>query len=370
MASAFLNPIFITKTKAMKIQIYPAFYRLVFFLSISILPLVMIAQPSMRANLHVVAANGSTVLMDGNLTNYDSIYSNGLDMYDAWKMNNFSENFGILRSNSVLVIERRKNINLCDTTFFKMWNMQYRNYRLQVITKNFNQPGLSAYLLDKFLETKTEIRIDDTTLINFTVNTNPASWNSLRFQLVYTKPELPLQFISCIGSRATNGIQVKWTVANERNITKYVVEHSFDGMNFMDMAEVTSQNLGNNNYVFAPKNPFVTDNYYRIKAIHANGSVYYSEVTKVAGEVLVASVFPNPVVDRSFYVRINGITNQNVLQLVSLSGVVYKIPATNVSAPGNNLIKVSLPSQIYPGIYKLKITLSENKTQVVTVRIL
>ncbi len=146
----------------MKIQFYPTSLRLLFFIFIFATPVLVLAQPSMRANLHIVAANGSTVLMDGNLTNYDSIYSNSLDMYDAWKMNNFSENFGILRSNSVLVIERRKNISVCDTTFFKMWNMQYRNYRLQIITKNFHQPGLTAYLLDKFLDTKTVVKINDT----------------------------------------------------------------------------------------------------------------------------------------------------------------------------------------------------------------
>ena len=354
----------------MKIQIYPTLYRLVFSILVLTLPIVTLAQPSMRANLHIVAANGSTVLMDGNLTNYDNIYSNALDMYDAWKMNNFSENFGILRSNSVLVIERRKNISVCDTTFFQMWNMQYRNYRLQVITKNFTGAGLSAYLFDKFLNTKTNVTINDTTYINFSVNSNPGSWNAQRFQLVYAKPETPLQFISCVGERSNTGINVKWNVAYEGNISKYVVAHSLNGLNFTDIGEIASQNLGNNSYEFMPKNPFVTDNYYRIRAMHANGNVSYSQVTKVEGEVLVASVFPNPIVDKSFFVRIKGVTKQSNLQLVSTTGIIYDIAAASVQAPADDLIKVSLPAQIYPGVYRLKIMLSENKMQVVSVRIL
>lgn len=352
----------------MRIQFYPTF-RLVIVSVIVLSSITSIAQPSMRANLHVVAANGTTVLMDGNLTNYDNVYSNSVDMYDAWKMSNFSENFGILRNNNVLVIERRKNVDISDTTFFKMWNMQYRNYRLQVITKNFNQPGVSAYLLDKFLDRKTEVKMNDTTLVNFTVNSNPASWNSARFHIVYTKPEAPLQFISLVGSRADNAIQIKWTVANEKNITKYIVEHSLDGRRFTDMADVNAQNLGNNNYAYSPKKPFVTDNYYRIKAFHTHGTVYYSEVTKVAGEVFVASVFPNPVTERTFYIRMGGITNESVLQLVNLSGITYKISPVNVSASGTDLVKVSLPSQIYPGLYILKVFLSDSKTHIVKLRV-
>ncbi len=353
----------------MKHQFYPTFQCLLLTIFFSV-PLFTIAQPSMRANLHIVAANGSTVLMDGNMTNYDNIYSNGLDMYDAWKMNNFSENFGILRSNNVLVIERRKDIGESDTTFFKMWNMQYRNYRLQIITKNFQQAGLTAYLFDNFLQTKTNLKINDTTFANFTVNANSASWNAQRFQVVYAKPEIPLTFISCIGTRIANGIEVKWNVANEKNILKYVVEHSLNGLNFTDMAEVSSQNLGTNSYQFNPKNPFVTDNYYRIKAIHSNGSVYYSTVTKVSGEIFIASVFPNPVVNRSFFVRIKGISNKSQLQLVGVSGVTFKIPAGNVNESAVDLIKVTLPAQIYPGVYQLKIVLNDMSTQVVTVRIL
>jgi hypothetical protein len=353
----------------MKLQFYPASFRLLFFICINIFPLALLAQPSMRANLHVVTSSGSTVLMDGNLTNYDDIYSNSLDMYDAWKMNNFSENFGILRSNSVLVIERRKNISISDTTFFKMWNMQYRNYRLQIITKNFSEPGMRAVLIDKFLNTKTNIRLNDTNYINFTVNANAASWNSLRFQLIYSNPEIPLKFISFSGSKADNAIRLAWTVAYEKKISKYVVEQSFDGMNFKDLAEVTAQNLGNNNYSFTPVRPFVTDNYYRIKAQHADGTVSYSEVTKVDGEVLVASVFPNPVTDRAFHVRVKGITSGNTMQLVGLTGVVFQVPAANVSTIGMDLVKVTLPSKIQSGIYKLKILFTNNTSQVVTVRV-
>lgn len=354
----------------MKLQLYPTFYRILLFVFVTLSPAIVLAQPSMRANLHIVAANGTTVLMDGNLTNYDNIYSNSLDMYDAWKMNNFSENFGILRSNSVLVIERRKDIGACDTTFFKMWNMQYRNYRLQVITKNFNQTGLTAYVLDKFLQTKTLVKINDTTLVNFTVNTNPGSWDAQRFQIIYTKPDMTLQFVSLSSARVNNAIALKWTVANERNITKYIVEHSFNGMHFTDAAELPSANLGNNTYEFAPKNSLVTDNYYRIKAIHNNGTTYYSLVTKIAGEVITAGLFPNPVTERTFFIKMAGINNQSILQLVGLAGNGVKLSSGNIMETGADLIKVTVPAQVSPGFYKLKITLADRTTQVVSVRIL
>jgi hypothetical protein len=87
------------------------------------------SQERMRANLFIVDNNGTT-LMDGNMTNYHNQYSNEVDGNDIWKMSNFGENFGIIRTSANLVNERRSLIAVNDTTYFRMWNMQLRNYRI------------------------------------------------------------------------------------------------------------------------------------------------------------------------------------------------------------------------------------------------
>jgi hypothetical protein len=92
------------------------------------------AQETMRANLYVVN-NSVPTLIDGNLTIYNSSFSNAVDWDDAWKLTNAGENFGIIRSNTTLVIERRSLIGLTDTTTFRMWNIQQRNYQIQFIAE-------------------------------------------------------------------------------------------------------------------------------------------------------------------------------------------------------------------------------------------
>jgi hypothetical protein len=77
-------------------------------------------------NLFIVYNNGAT-LMDVNMTNYNNQYSNAVDGNDIWKMSNFGENFGIIRSSANLVFERRSLIAVNDTTYFRMWNMQLSN---------------------------------------------------------------------------------------------------------------------------------------------------------------------------------------------------------------------------------------------------
>ncbi len=93
----------------------------------------------LRSNLHLINTDGSSTLYDGNLTAYDDSYSNNIDERDAKKMANFTENFGMLRTPVILVIERRHTIDLSDTIFYKMWQMQQRTYKLEFISKNMNQ---------------------------------------------------------------------------------------------------------------------------------------------------------------------------------------------------------------------------------------
>ena len=98
-----------------------------------------------RTNLYVVAADASTILLDGDLTQYDPSYTNLIDGMDARKMSNFSENIGMIRQATTLVIERRHTIDFTDTIFYKLWNTQQRLYQLEFITSNLNHPGLPGF---------------------------------------------------------------------------------------------------------------------------------------------------------------------------------------------------------------------------------
>src|SRR5664279_1839868 len=105
-----------------------------------------------RSNLYHVETDGTTNLLDGDLTQYDASYSNAVDGMDARKMSNFSENIGMLRGTSTLVIERRHTIDNADTIFYKMWNIRHEEtYQLEFIASNLDHPGLLGYLEDSYL---------------------------------------------------------------------------------------------------------------------------------------------------------------------------------------------------------------------------
>jgi hypothetical protein len=159
-----------------------AWARLAFVCALIFVSAVSFSQENMRANLYAVPATGSAILMDGNFTNYDNIYSNAVDWDDAWKMTNPGENFGIYRENVNLVVERRQEIGLTDTTFFKMWNMQQRSYQLQIITSNMSDPQLRASVIDSYLNTTIAVELNDTTFIPFTVTADAGSSSSVAFQ--------------------------------------------------------------------------------------------------------------------------------------------------------------------------------------------
>jgi hypothetical protein len=143
------------------------------------------AQRSMRANLYVVSSTGEMTIADGNYTEYADIYSNNVDVNDIIKMVNPEINFGILRADTTLVIEKRNINNSTDTTFFRMWNMPRKNYRLRLIISGVFQPDMLAFIKDDHLNTLSPVSLNGTTDIDFTVDTSLGSVMETRFKLFF-----------------------------------------------------------------------------------------------------------------------------------------------------------------------------------------
>ena len=185
-----------------------------------------------RSNLYVVEPDAHTVLMDGGLTQYDQSFTNSIDGMDARKMSNFSENIGMIRGTTTLVIERRHTIDISDTIFYKLWNVQQRSYQLEFITSNLNHPGLSGHLEDSYLQTSVPIDLNGANNINFSVNADPASSAMYRFRIIFNTAEaglMPLTFTSLKAYQQDNSVHIDWNTENEQNLKSYNVERSGDG---------------------------------------------------------------------------------------------------------------------------------------------
>ena len=257
----------------------------------------------LRANLYGFDPDGTAALLDGNLTKYDSTYSNAVDDYDAAKMTNFGENFGLQRGTTILAIERRRTIGSSDSVFFKMWNMRQVTYLLQVVATNLYKPGLTGVLEDQYLNTKTNLFLSDTTRLAFTISSDPASAAPGRFRILFAFPapvvDPALTFTKVSAIQKNDYVNVEWQVKNEKNVLQYDVEKSTDGINFIKLSTsgANAKDAISKHYSWVDLNPVKGDNYYRIRSISKTGSVKYSSIVMVhigkkGGGI---RVYPNPV---------------------------------------------------------------------------
>jgi hypothetical protein len=153
------------------------------FLLISTLSFSQIKQ--FRSNLYIVSPDGTPVLMDGTLSLYHDDYSNEVDYSDARKMTNPGENFGILRGGKVLIVERRKDLTIADTNFYKIWNTRVITYRLEFLSKDISGDQVTATLYDKYLDTSVSLSFSEKNYYDFSVTKDVASKRSDRFMVVF-----------------------------------------------------------------------------------------------------------------------------------------------------------------------------------------
>ena len=313
-----------------------------------------------RANLMLLHNNGSA-LMDGNMTNYAENYSNAVDGYDIWKMSNFGENFGILRGTSNLSIERRKTITSNDTTYFRIWNLQQRNYSLQVICQNLHLNNLSGFVHDNFTNQDVPVNLNDTSYINFTVTTQAGSFASNRFKLIFRVPpgaSLPMTFTSMQAFRKSNDVMVNWEVENESLIDKYIVEVSSNDVDYQQVNQLNAWKATSKLMYGAQDlkvQPF--DLFYRVKAVSNMGKVQYSPVVKVAALTpgIPVSVFPNPVVGKTLGLQLGLLpVGSYTLQLVNIFGRVVYTQLVSTQAQGKQTVQ--LPATTASGMYYLRLS--------------
>ena len=166
------------------------------------------APPVIYANL-LTSSGNDLILVDGVATGFGRKFSAAVDYDDADKLWNFDENMALVRDGKTLAIEMRPVPIQTDTLFYRLY-LRQQPYTLQVLSQNLpaNFP-VQAWLVDKYLNTQTEVDLHDTTLYSFTPNKDTNSYRN-RFMLVYNRPEAAIAKTGVIAQAATNtGIKNK-----------------------------------------------------------------------------------------------------------------------------------------------------------------
>ena len=320
------------------------------------------------SNLYVITAAGNPVLLDGTLTMYSTDFSNDLDRYDARKMTNPGENWGMIRSNKVYIVERRHIIEGTDSVFFKMWNMRKEtNYRVQFIAANLNFPGRSAILIDNYLKTAVPVSLNDTTYINFNITGEAASAAADRFSLIISNSVseglAPVEFIFSNAARTNQTVNLSWKAENISKGNIFSIQKSGDGINFLDAAEVNVSDPAKSQYEYSDNSPKEGDNYYRIATADKNGKLSYSKTMKVnvAAESGEVTVYPNPATAENLNLKMANLTpGEYNIRIINSFGQVFL--QKKVQYNGGVAVERIQPAQKVPsGIYRVEIVSPDGK---------
>lgn len=273
-----------------------------------------------------------------------------------------------------MMFERHGTIVDSDTVFVNMTNMRQQSYRFKLLVENMAKPGLSAWLIDNYLNTSTPVDLVAGGYYNFEVNSSAGSSASNRFMIVFKQATVvPVKIVSIDAERnADETIAVNWKVENETNIARYELERSENGRVFSTIVNNVAalhNNGGRAAYTRLDNQPLANDNFYRIKAVSINGRVDYSAIVKVSADKQPASITvnPNPVINRQmsvYFVKQAPGTYQ--LDFTAVNGQL--ISSSQVVVQGRNLVKqIYLKNDLAAGTYNLRITGPGNIIKVIPV---
>ena len=333
-------------------------------------------EESFNIGLYFVEDSGYRRQSDGIRVVYDNTYSKSVDADDALEINNWDENIAVYRENNRLAIESRPVIITRDTIPLYMNNMKQRSYEFEFAPLVFTHIGLKAELIDRFLNTRTTLSVVDTVTVNFTVTADPASAATDRFMVVFG-PSFTLA-IDALSIKALakylpaaqggNFIQVDWTAKTEKDMDRYELERSFDGITFTKINSTVA--VGNSaspvNYSWNDLDPKTgtslqpADNFYRVKAIDQAGLTKYTAVVKVSfgNPVAIVStigVYPNPLRGNSFNLQLSDIAkgSYGLTIINNLGQTVYR---TQLQHAGGSAILPVLAGKLAKGLYEVVLT--------------
>lgn len=161
---------------------------------------------------------------------------------------------------------------------------------------------------------------------------------------------LPLTLLSFEAVQFEKQVTLHWTTAGERNVARYKVETSADGISFSPGANVPAKNNSSDlSYSWTDEQPLNGDRFYRLKMIDNDGQFTSSKILRLSNvQKELASVYPNPVRNLFTLSVSSGLLNTEAVLLDSKGTVVQKIRITNQQQQVNT-------STLSAGIYVLKL---------------
>jgi hypothetical protein len=171
---------------------------------------------------------------------------------------------------------------------------------------------------------------------------------------------VPVTMLSFDAVRAGKSNNLTWITTNEINSSKFEIERSTNGINYVSIGSVNAVGTGTakQTYRFMDANPAKGNNYYRIKSIDVDNSFKLSVVRNVKNLGFVEmQINPNPVIASTMNISLEAEANEKAtIVITDLSGRKVYNGKTNVIA-GTNNIPVNV-NNLNKGIYLVTLQLS------------
>jgi hypothetical protein len=178
---------------------------------------------------------------------------------------------------------------------------------------------------------------------------------------------LPIELSAFNANCDESGVVLNWETLSERNNQYFIVEHSFDGINFYQIAVIMSKN-GNSNilqqYNFTD-NKSNTLSYYRLKQVDNDGSFTYSSIIKSnctkndnSSSHINIIIYPNPAVNY-LNIKTDNYTSEIGFTIYSAIG------AEMFKGIINDNIKTIDVSLLAEGVYFIHILVADKQYQTI-----
>ncbi len=261
--------------------------------------------PTLEINLFAKDVDNSIYLADGVLLNFNNIYSAAVDNNDVRKINNTADNLAVKNGNYSLIVERRPELKITDTINLLLTSTRVAPYRFDIDPSVLDNTELEALLIDKFLQTETAVSFTNVTSYAFDITNNALSKAADRFMIVFKQAATTTITTIAAKRNADKTITINFGTTNEKNVIKYTVEQSNDGINFTALPTTiapTSNTGGNPTYTKLDAAATKLANWYRVKISNSNNSIKYSAIAMVAAIIDMPVdatpamvIYPNPV---------------------------------------------------------------------------
>lgn len=168
-----------------------------------------------------------------------------------------------------------------------------------------------------------------------------------------TQSPLPLDLLSFTAEKNSLSAALQWEIAEVGKWSKYEVQRAALNMPFTKIGELGAGQKAKT-FKWIDESPLSGFNYYRLKAINAQGVYEYSYIRQLEFEDFEKAVqmfiFPNPV-QPGANMTLSGATQVSAISLIDALGKSIEVQDWKLN---HKEIQFKIPSEITPGIYLLK----------------